>query len=201
MTCYPSQAFARGLMVLGLLCWSVWAAHAQQAASDKAETDPVLVFNRVCYAQVPAVRSIEDMATRFAWERIGGEDLEQFTTVENPDVLLGWDIRIEKRLYRLGVVQSTLTQRFKDAFPAFAGGTATGCTLVLDGQDDAGSVLERMNQLAGKEPNRTDVSEGELLATSWSGGNEDFKVFLVLKSDRTGQANLLNVTILSREPA
>ncbi|MEM9279153.1 MAG: hypothetical protein AAGA76_11320 [Pseudomonadota bacterium] len=170
-----------------------------QSDAPTADTDPVLVFNRVCYAQVPVVRNIEDMATRFAWDRMGGDDLKQFTTIDNPTVLLGWDARIAKRLYRLGVVQSGLTDRFKEAFPDFADGVATGCTLVLDGRDEADVVLERMNQLARKQPDSIDVPEGELLTTTWSGGNEDFKVFLVYKSGTNGKANLLNVTILSKE--
>ncbi|MEM7214779.1 MAG: hypothetical protein AAF423_04480 [Pseudomonadota bacterium] len=173
-------------------------AYAQSDAPT-AESDPVLVFNRLCYAQVPVIRNIENMATRFAWERMGGDDLQQFTTIENPDLLLGWDARIAKRLYRLGVVQSGLTDSFKQAFPDFSEGVATGCTLVLDGRDQADVVLERMNVLARKQPDQVDVPDGELLTTTWSGGNEDFKVFLIFKSDTKGKANLLNVTILSKE--
>ncbi|MEM9331371.1 MAG: hypothetical protein AAGA53_08595 [Pseudomonadota bacterium] len=170
-----------------------------QSDAPTPDADPVLVFNRLCYAQVPVVRNIEDMATRFAWERMGGDDLKQFTTIDNPSYLKGWDARIAKRLYRLGVVQSSLTESFKNAFPEFADGKATGCTLILDGRDSAEVVLERMNALARKQPDSTDVPDGKLLTTTWSGGNEDFKVFLIFKSGENGKANLLNVTILSKD--
>ncbi|MGI9349941.1 MAG: hypothetical protein ACR2O3_00135 [Rhizobiaceae bacterium] len=178
---------------------AIMAAVAQQADVPISDSDPVLVFNRVCYAQVPVIDNIREMSTRFAWERMGGEDLKQFTTVENPSVLEGWDVRLAQRLYRLGVVQSSLTENFKQTFPEFAEGVATGCTLILDGSDDADIILERMISLAGKQPTSSDVQDGDLSTTTWAGGNEDFKVFLFYKSDQKGKANLLNVTILSKE--
>ena len=70
---------------------------------------------------------------------------------------------------------------------------------MLDGNDEADVILNRMNSLANKQPVSTDVPDGELLTTTWAGGNEDFKVFLFYKSDLKGKANLLNVTILSKE--
>ena len=170
-----------------------------QSDAPTNETDPVLVFNRACYAQVPVIDNIREMASRFAWEPMGGEDLNQFTTVENPDVLEGWDVRITRKLYRLGIVQSSVTDSFKEAFPDFSDGVATGCTLILDGNDEADVILARMNTLAGKEPASSDVPDGQLLTTTWAGGNEDFKVFLIFKSDESGKAHLLNVTILAKE--
>lgn len=185
----------------GIIAISGLFAHTAFAQTDAptSDTDPVLVFNRVCYAQVPVIDNIREMSSRFAWEVMGGDDLKQFTTVENPTVLEGWDVRIAQRLYRLGIVQSPLTDKFKDLFPDFAGGTATGCTLILDGNDRADVILERMKTLAGKEPTSENVPDGELLTTTWAGGNEDFKVFLFYKSDNRGKGNLLNVTILTRE--
>lgn len=171
----------------------------QQSEVPENTTDPVFLFNRVCYAQVPVVKNIEEMSTRFAWEQMGGEDLKQFTTLENPDYLEGWDVRLSKRIYRLGVVQSPPSEQFNENFPEFKDGTATACTLVLDGEDDADIILGRMNKLVGKEPISADVPDGELLTTTWAGGNEDFKVFVFFKSDKQNRANLLNVTILSKE--
>ncbi len=177
---------------------AVSTAFAQSDAPTN-ETDPVLVFNRVCYAQVPVIDNIRDMSARFAWEVMGGDDLKQFTTIENPDVLEGWDVRIARKLYRLGIVQSPLTDSFKEAFPDFRDGVATGCTLILDGNDEADVILARMNTLAGKEPASSGVPDGKLLTTNWAGGNEDFKVFLIFKSGDNGKAHLLNVTILAKE--
>jgi len=172
----------------------------QQSEVPENTTDPVFIFNRVCYAQVPVVKNIEDMSTRFAWDRMGGEDLKQFTSVENPDYLEGWDVRLSNRIYRLGVVQSKPNETFNKNFPEFSSGTATACTIILDGQDDADLILGRMNALVGKEPVSNDVPDGQLLTTTWAGGNEDFKVFVFFKSDKQDRANLLNVTILSKEP-
>ncbi len=171
----------------------------QQSEVPETTTDPVFLFNRACYAQVPVVKNIIDMSTRFAWEIMGGEDLKQFTTLENPDLLEGWDVRLSERLYRLGVVQSKPSETFNKSFPAFKEGTATACTLILDGEDDADIILARMNTLVGKEPLSSDVPDGELLTTTWAGGNDDFKVFVFFKSDKANRANLINVTILSKE--
>jgi len=175
------------------------SAYAQSAAVPIQDTDPVLVFNRVCYAQVPVVENIRKLSAEMAWNPMGGEDLKQFTALETPDVLEGWDVKIAQRLYRLGVVQSKPSEVFNKNFPDFKGGVATACTLILDGEDEADVILKRMNSLARKEPNSENVDDGTLLTTTWSGGNEDFKVFLFMKSNKFNKANLLNVTILSKE--
>ena len=184
-----------------LRCWLATAVVLAPlpVVAQQSDTDPVFVFNRICYSQVPNVRAIEDMAARFAWERIGGEDLRQFSPVDEPGLLAGWDARIEDRIYRVGIVQSGLTSSFREAFPDFANGTATGCTIVLDGSDETDGIRERMTTLAGKEPGSTAVPDEDLLTTTWAGGNADFKVFLIMKSGTSGKANVLNVTILSRE--
>jgi len=187
-----------GGMATTLLAMS---AFAQAAKTDApvSQSDPVLVFNRLCYAQVPVVRKIQDLAVRLAWQPMGGEDLKQFTTLENPDLLEGWDVNLAKRLYRLGIVQSDLNSDFKETFADFADGKATSCTLVLDGSDQADIVLSRMNTLIGKEPASKNKPDGVLLTSTWAGGNEDFKVFVFAKSTQEGKATLLNVTILSKE--
>lgn len=170
-----------------------------QSEVPENTTDPVFLFNRVCYAQVPVVNNIVEMSTRFAWEQMGGEDLKQFTTLKQPDFIEGWDVRLSKRIYRLGVVQSKPSETFNKNYPEFKEGTATACTLVLDGDDDADIILGRMISLVGKEPVSSDQPDGKLLTTTWAGGNEDFKVFVFFKSDKANRANLLNVTILSKE--
>ncbi len=182
---------------IAMLATSVVAQ--QQSEVPVSTTDPVFLFNRACYAQVPVVKNIVDMSTRFAWEQMGGEDLKRFTTLEEPDFLEGWDVRLSKRLYRLGVVQSKPSETFNKNYPEFKEGTVTACTLILDGEDDADIILGRMNTLVGKEPISSDIPDGELLTTAWAGGNEDFKVFVFFKSGKQNRANLLNVTILSKE--
>lgn len=193
------MSMIRALAVTILCVLAVINQASAQSDAPTQVTDPVLVFNRICYAQVPVLDNIRDMSARLAWERMGGDDLKQFTTVESPEVLEGWDVRIARRLYRLGIVQSGVTGTFKDSFPDFSNGTITGCSLVLDGNDNAQVIIERMSTLAQKEPVSIDVPDGELLTSTWAGGNEDFKVFLFLKSDQNDKANLLNVTILSKE--
>lgn len=168
------------------------------AAQEGSETDPVYVFNEVCYTKVPAVEAIREMALRLAWNPITGDDLGRFTSMKNPDLLEGWDMQVGKRLYRLGIVQSDPSDAMKQNFPDFSAGTATSCTLVLDGEDDAAEISTRMQTLAGKEPASRDVAEGPLKTTTWAGGNADFKVFLFSKVNDTGKGGLLNVTILAK---
>jgi len=174
---------------------------AQQAApfiEAGDESDPVFLFNEICYTQVPDVASIQDMAKRFAWEPMGGDDLQRFTTIKTPALLEGWDMRLSERIYRIGIVQSEPSDALVASFPDLASATATSCSMVLDGQDEGQIIFDRMTTLVGKAPDSQDQPENELLTTTWSGGNTDVKVFVFLKTDRLKRANLMNVTIITK---
>lgn len=171
-------------------------AHAQGPVDDEA--DPVFVFNKVCYSQVPSIRAIRDMATRLAWQAIEKTDLKAFSPDANPEVLEGWDVQVGKKFFRLGLVRTVVIDKFNQTFPDFADGTATSCTLVLDGGSNAAQVSEGMQKLAGKEPASKDVPDGEFRTTTWAGGNDDYKVFLISKAAAAGETGLLNVTILAK---
>lgn len=184
--------FSAALAALG------FCSVAQASEPSAEEIDPVFVFNKTCYAQVPNLQAIRNMALELAWKPLAKEDLSQFTVAKNPDALEGWDMQVGERVYRLGVVQSAPSTAMTKNFPDFSDGTATSCTLVLDGNDDAEEISARMQILAGKEPASRDVTEGALKTTTWAGGNADFKVFLFSKVNDTGKGGLLNVTILAK---
>lgn len=184
-------------ITLSLSCLLSAGVFAQQA-EQQDETDPVYLFNEICYTQVPNVAQIQDMAERFAWGPMGGKDLERFTSIKTPTILEGWDIRLSQRIYRLGIVQSEPSDSFIQTFPDMADGVATSCTMVLDGQDDAQTIYERLNVMVGKEPTTRDVPDDQLLTTTWSGGNDSIKVFVFLKTDAIDRANLMNVTIVAK---
>lgn len=169
---------------------------AQGPVDDEA--DPVFVFNKVCYSQVPSIGAIRDMATRLAWQALEKSDLKPFSPDPDPEVLEGWDVQVGKKFFRLGLVRTAVSDKFKQAFPDFADGAATSCTLVLDGGSDAVKVSEGMQKLAGKEPASKDVPDGEFRTTTWAGGTENYKVFLISKAAAAGETGLLNVTILAK---
>lgn len=186
----------KGLLA-GLLAGScLFAMTPAQAAGE--DTDPVFIFNRICYAQVPKLDGIRDMARRLAWRSIAGDDLKKFTTIENPDVLEGWDAQVGERVFRVAIVRSTLNQKMKQTFPELGDGRATSCMLILDEQNDAATFEANMQTLAGKAAVSKDVPEGDLLTTTWAGGNNDLKVFLFAKANKNGRGGLLNVTILTK---
>lgn len=185
-----ARLVAGAAMAIGLA-----AAPAHAAGED---TDPVFVFNRICYAQVPKLDAIRDMARKLAWRAITDADLKRFTTIENPDTLEGWDAQVGERLFRVAIVQSGLTAKMKQTFPKLGAGKATSCMLVLDEQHDAAAFGANMQVLAGKAPVSRDVAEGDLLTTTWAGGNADLKVFLFSKAKKDGRGGLLNVTILTK---
>ncbi len=192
------MASVRGQLSALIVGTGIMAMASTAFASEQAsEIDPVHVFNEVCYSKVPVVDAIREMATRLAWNPISGDDLKRFTALQNPDLLEGWDMQIGERLFRLGVVQSPPAGGMEQTFPEFADGTATSCTLILDGQDDPEILAVRMQTLAGKDPESSNVAEGSLNTTTWAGGNADFKVFLFSKLDAIG-GGLLNVTILAK---
>ncbi len=175
---------------------AVSGVHAQGPVDDEA--DPVFVFNKVCYSKVPSIAAIRDMATRLAWQALDKSDLKLFSPDRNPEVLEGWDVQVGKKFFRLGLVRTTVSDRFRQTFPDFADGAATSCTLVLDGGSNAVKVSEGMQKLAGKEPASRDVPDGEFRTTTWAGGNENYKVFLISKAAAAGETGLLNVTILAK---
>lgn len=183
------------LAALAALAVGAAATPAQAAGED---ADPVFVFNRICYAQVPKLDAIRNMAQKLAWRAITDDDLKRFTTIEKPDVLEGWDAQVGERLFRVAIVQSGLTDKMKRTFPKLGEGKATSCMLVLDEQHDAATFGANMQVLAGKAPVSKDVAEGDLLTTTWAGGNDDLKVFLFSKADKDGRGGLLNVTILTK---
>ncbi|MEM8972828.1 MAG: hypothetical protein AAGD43_12260 [Pseudomonadota bacterium] len=185
--------FAFCLALIGML------ASPQSIKAAGEDTDPVFVFNRICYSQVPNLANIRDMARKLAWRAIKGEELKQFTTIEKPSVLEGWDAQVGERLFRVAVVQSAMTSKMKDTFPGLGNGNATSCMLILDEQNDAKAFTRNMGVLAGKEPASKDVPEGDLLTTTWAGGNANVKVFLISKANNEGRGGLLNVTMLTKE--
>ena len=187
-------------LVIGLLacCCMLSAASAHAAGED---ADPVFVFNRICYAQVPKLDQIRDMARRLAWRAIAGNDLKKFTTIKKPDVLEGWDVQVGERLFRVAIVQSELNANMKKNFPKLGSGKATSCMVILDEQNDTATFSANMQVLAGKPPASKDVAEGNLRTTTWAGGNEELKVFLVSKANDSGRGGLLNVTVLTKARA
>ena len=174
------------------------AASLSTSAAQEAATDPVFVFNKTCYAQVPNVHAIQNMARELAWRESGGEDLKKFTTVADPEVLMGWDAQVGEQIYRVGVVQSTPPKSLAEAFPGFANGKATSCTIVVDDKQDGAQMVANMGKLAGKDPVSKDVAEGPLLTTTWAGGNDDLKVFLFAKTPENRKGGLMAVTVLQK---
>ena len=184
-------------MKLLVLLTTIFVLLAPANAAEEA-TDPVFVFNLICYAQVPNVRKIEDMAQELAWKSMDKEQVAEFKTVDNPAFLRGWDTQVGERLYKVGVVQSSLSPKMLETFPDFKNGTVTTCSIILDDQMQAEKFMPNMQLLAGKEPISRDVPEGPLRTTTWAGGNDDLKVFLIAKAPPTGKGGLLNVTVLQK---
>jgi len=175
---------------------TVSGVRAQGPVDDEA--DPVFVFNKVCYSQVPSIGAIRDMASRLAWQALEKSDLKPFSPDPDPEVLEGWDVQVGKKFFRLGLVRTAVSDKFKQTFPDFSDGAAISCTLVLDGSSNAVKVSEGMQKLAGKQPASKDVPDGEFRTTTWAGGNENYKVFLISKAAAAGETGLLNVTILAK---
>ncbi|MEL7454207.1 MAG: hypothetical protein AAGJ50_12635 [Pseudomonadota bacterium] len=184
------------LMVAGHLPSFAQSASNTALGNTDANPDPVFVFNRICYSQVPSVQAIRDMSVKLAWKAMPAIDVEQFKSVDNPASLDGWDVQVGERLFRVGVQRASLSDAQKTSFPTLQKGIATSCTIVLDDQQDAADFMPNMQRLAGKEPVSKDVPDGLLRTTTWAGGNDSLKVFLIAKAPATGKGGLLNVTIL-----
>lgn len=189
-----------GLATGALLAVSAPAIAQTKTQSEAAEAEQistVFAFNSICYARVPDVEAIGEIATKFAWHNLDKADLEAFETGGKLDVLEGWDAKIGERVYRVAISQGPVAESQLKTFPDFKDGKTTSCTFILDGLDSPGAIAGDMQALAGKEPVSKDVPEGDLKTTLWAGGNDDVKVFLISKSgDENG--GLLNVTVLTK---
>lgn len=186
------------IWALALMATPAFAQTSTQSErADAEEITTVSAFNQICYARVPNVDAIGEMATKFAWHHMDKADLEAFETGGQLDFLKGWDAKIGERVYRVAVTQGPITESQLENFPDFKDGLTTSCSFILDGLDLPGVVAGDMQALAGKDPVSKDVPEGDLKTTLWAGGNDDVKVFLVSKSgDENG--GLLNVTVLTK---
>lgn len=171
-------------------------AHAQQAAEP---IDTVYTFNQICYTKVPNLPAIRDMALKLAWKPLDNDDLAPFGDKDRLDVLEGWDVQVGEKFYRLGITQSSLPENAKETFPDFADGLTTSCSMVLDGSDANADIAVNMQTLANKEPASSDVDEGDLLTTTWAGGNDDLKVFLFNKATKVVDGGVLAVTVITKK--
>ena len=175
-------------------------AHAQTGATGEGDQDPVFAFNRICYGQVPSVAAIRDMALRLAWRAMSDEDIAKFAPVgTTPQVLDGWDAQVGERIYRVAISQGAPAPGMAKTFPDFANGTATTCTMVLDENHKPEVFLPNMQRLANKEPASADIEgEGGVKTTTWAGGNDDVKVFLVARANPDDEGGVLAVTVLQK---
>jgi hypothetical protein len=172
-------------------------AHAETGTAPE-QIDTVYAFNEICYTKVPAVGAIRDMALELDWKPLDNEDLQAFGDKENLASLEGWDIQVGEKFYRLGLAQGPVADDMKAAFPEFADGVSTSCSMVLDGSDSKEHIAGNMQTLAGREPASSDVEEGHFLSTTWAGGNAEFKVFLFNKASKTGEGGVIAVTVISK---
>lgn len=175
------------------------AGAAQGGAGAQEEPiGAVFAFNRICYAQVPEVQGIRNMAMQLGWRPLADEELSPFTRIEGGS-LEGWDVQLGVEFYRLGLSQGPVPADLAETFPAFADGLATSCSLVLGDEQNPDVVADGMQDLAGKDPVSTAIDEGPVLTTTWAGGNDLLKVFLFNKVSKAGDGGILNVTLISKE--
>lgn len=169
------------------------------AQEQNQNQDAVFVFNKICYSQVPNLAAIETMAEKLAWHPLENDELEQFKPKQQrAEKLIGWNVQVGEKLYKVAVLQSALSKTMQKTFPAFANGTAISCSMILDEQTNAKNFLPNMEKLAGKQPTQKNIIEGDLLSTMWSGGNENYKVFLFAKTPKNNKGGLLNVLLLNK---
>ena len=168
--------------------------------STKADdVNAVFVFNRVCYGQMPNIKSVMTMADELGWSPLFPEELAMLATASETDKTFGWDTPIGERAFRVTIVQGNIAPALIDTFPEFKNGVSTSCSLVLDGRDKGDVLLEQLGKLAGKEAASKDVFKDGLYTTTWAGGNEKVKVFLIGKLDKKKFGTLINVVMLNKE--
>lgn len=183
-----------------LLAFTAMAGIADFRQAVAAEQiDTVYTFNEICYTKVPNIAAIRDMALKLAWKPLDNDALSAFGDKDALTVLDGWDVQVGEKFYRLGITQSALPDSAKKAFPEFAEGLTTSCSMVLDGSDTREQIAINMQTLANKEAASTGVDEGDLVTTTWAGGNEHIKVFLFNKASKLEEGGVLAVTVITKK--
>lgn len=184
---------------VGLAALFACAGYASAQPVKAAEQiDTVYTFNQICYTKVPNLAAIRDMALKLAWKPLDNDDLAPFGDKNKLDVLEGWDVQVGEKFYRLGITQGGLPQSAKETFPEFKDGLSTSCSMVLDGSDANADIALNMQTLANKEPASKNVDEGDLVTTTWAGGNDDLKVFLFNKATKVVDGGVLAVTVITK---
>lgn len=199
-------------LIGGLLVSSILLADTTKAAesetlapnpnvpnSTKAnDVNAVFVFNRVCYGQMPNVKSVMTMAEELGWSPLFPDELSQLSPASKADKKLGWDTPIGERAFRVTLTQGPVAPALINTFPDFKDGQSTSCSLILDGRDSGSVLLEQLGKLAGKEAATKEIFKDGLYTTTWAGGNEDVKVFLIGRTDKRKLGTLINVVMLNK---
>jgi len=181
------------LAALGLAASFSMASPTKSVAQ---EISAVQTFVRICYSQVPKLQGIRNMATQLGWVPLDAEAVRPFSEGTEADIAEAWDVELGERSYRLGLVQGPLTAEMKDEFPALAAARVTTCTLILDDTEASVSVANEMQELVGKPPESKDVKTDGHLVTTWSGGSDTVKVFLINKALESQNGGALSVTLI-----
>ncbi len=191
MTLLKRAGSAAFLMILAIAAPSL--ANAQDGAAAS-----VRLFDKLCYATMPEIGSVEAQADS-TWQPITGKDLDTFRPAVAPEILKAWKLSAGGRTYSLAVTKSPMDDQSKLDFPKYADATNFACSLILPpDKTPPASVAAEMQKLIERKPDAAYV-EGPWAITSWSGGNDRLLVLVYHYAPKSGSpGGLISMTVFQK---
>lgn len=156
------------------LALAPWTVGAQDLPEEPGAARTVKMFDLFCFALLPDLATIADIAGQH-FEEITGDELARYKPNAGADDIRAWRFTDFEADYVLTTARTPADDAFRREFPELADATSFACSLVLPavhGQDDIRAELARLMQ---REPDRSWESP-PLRASLWVGQTENMVV-------------------------
>jgi hypothetical protein len=158
----------------------------------------VWVYKLVCYDPMPDTAALEKLATTYGFRPMSKAAVVGFAPQVTPTYLKGWEVDDHGRTFKVAASIAPVDAELAAQFPAFAKGTATGCTVILPAKDDPKAVSSAMKKLNERDPDTT-YEAGPFNVALWVGQTADHVFLIYHYGPKTGKpGGLLSIVTLSK---
>lgn len=154
------------------------SAAAQDLPEQPGPERTVKLFDLFCYAHLPDLDAVADIAAAGGFAELEGDELELYRPDAEAEALRAWRFDDFGAEFVLSTARSLPDDAFKADVPEFADSTSYACSLVIDNDDPAEALLDRTATLVGRAPDET-WEQPPLRAHAWTGQTEELLVVLL----------------------
>ena len=191
------------LISLCLLLVTGCVEETRRAFADELSEEPgaertVQMFDRFCYAPIPDMAAIIEVADAH-FTPVTGPELETYAPANaNASVLKAWKFDDFDLEYTIGVSVAAMDEEAKKVFEGYE--TAYSCALFLPERDPADSVAEQVQSLMGREPDLVH-ERGDFQVRSWMGEAPEMRVHVEHYAPVSGGAESILYALVMTPPA